>query len=91
MISLQASCTDPTAVPTIIVTPSIVPAFEAIAGRQVTQEITVKSENCTDLTGIDDMQSENTLNGRWTKTLRNGTLLIEQDGVKYNVLGVRML
>ena len=43
------------------------------------------------MTGIDDVQSENALNVRCTKTLRNGTLLIEQDGVKYIVLGVRML
>lgn len=47
-ITLNASCTDPDAEPTIIVTPVVFPAFETIAGQQVTGTFTVKSENCTD-------------------------------------------
>ncbi len=47
-IKLQGSCTDPSAQPVITVTPSIVPAFSAVAGQQQQQVIKVKSENCND-------------------------------------------
>lgn len=47
-IKLTASCTDPSAVPSITVTPSVLPDFEAVAGRQHKQRVRVKSENCTD-------------------------------------------
>ena len=44
----------------------------------------------TDLTGMEDVPYENTRSGLRTKTLRHGTLVIEQNGIKYNVLGVRV-
>ena len=47
-IKLTASCTDPSAVPSITVTPNVLPDFEAVAGRQHKQRVRVKSENCTD-------------------------------------------
>ena len=47
-ITLNASCTDPAAKPTITVTPSVIPAFETVEGKQVTGVFIVKSENCTD-------------------------------------------
>ena len=47
LIPLRASCTDPTAQPTITVT-SEVPTFETTVGKQVSGKFTVKSENCTD-------------------------------------------
>ena len=46
-ITLNASCTDPDATPTITVTPSVIPTFETVAGKQVKGTFTVKSENCT--------------------------------------------
>lgn len=48
MISLQGSCVDPEAVPTITVTPATIPAFETVVGKQVSAKFTVKSENCTE-------------------------------------------
>ena len=48
-ITLNASCTDPSAVPSITVTPSVIPAFETVIGKQVSGTFRVKSENCTDL------------------------------------------
>ena len=48
MITLNGTCTDPTAKPEITVAPSEMPDFEALAGQQVTQKLTVTSTNCTD-------------------------------------------
>ena len=48
MISLKASCTDPTKKPTITVTPATLLEFETRAGKQISKTITIKSENCTD-------------------------------------------
>ena len=48
MITLNGTCTDPSAKPEISVTPSIVPAFEVNVGQQTTQTISVTSINCTD-------------------------------------------
>ncbi len=47
-ITLNASCIDPNAEPTITVTPAVIPSFETVAGQQVSGKFTVKSENCTD-------------------------------------------
>ena len=47
-IKLTASCIDPEAMPTITVTPTIIPTFETVAEKQISGKFTVKSENCTD-------------------------------------------
>ena len=47
-IKLEGTCTDPGAQPEVTVTPSVVPAFEAVAGQEQKQTIRVKSVNCTD-------------------------------------------
>ena len=47
-IKLEASCTDPSAQPTVTVTPSEVDSFKVLAGREVQQTITVSSINCID-------------------------------------------
>ncbi len=48
MISLKGSCTDPSAQPTLAVTPSELPAFEVLEGKQQKQTVTLSSRNCTD-------------------------------------------
>lgn len=47
-ISLKATCVDPSQQPVITVTPSTVPAFEAVEGQTVTKTVSVTSENCID-------------------------------------------
>ena len=47
-VSLSGSCTDPSAKPTLTVTPSELPAFEILEGKQQTQTVTLSSVNCTD-------------------------------------------
>lgn len=47
-IKLQASCTDPSAQPTLYITPNTLPVFETTAGTSITKTFTVSSENCTD-------------------------------------------
>ena len=47
-ITLSASCIDPNVKPTITVLPAVIPAFETVAGKQVSGKFTVRSENCTD-------------------------------------------
>lgn len=60
MISLSGSCTDPSAKPTISVTPSEVPDFEVLEGKQQQQTITLSSANCTDFiyAHVDHIQGE---------------------------------
>ncbi len=48
MISLSGTCTDPSAQPKLTVTPSEVPAFEVLEGKQQKQTVTLSSINCTD-------------------------------------------
>lgn len=48
MITLNGTCTDPSAQPAISVSPDPLPAFEATVGQQVTQTLSVSSINCTD-------------------------------------------
>ena len=48
MISLSGTCTDPSAQPKLTVTPSEVPDFEVLEGKQQQQTITLSSINCTD-------------------------------------------
>ena len=48
MISLSGTCTDPSAKPTLTVTPAELPAFEVLEGKQVKQTVTLSSINCTD-------------------------------------------
>ena len=48
MISLSGSCTDPSAQPKLTLTPSELPAFEVLEGKQQTQTITLSSINCVD-------------------------------------------
>lgn len=48
MITLNGTCSDPSAKPEISVTPSTLPTLEANVGQQVTQTVSVTSINCTD-------------------------------------------
>ena len=48
MISLSGSCTDPESKPMLKVTPSELPAFEVLEGKQQKQTVTLSSINCTD-------------------------------------------
>jgi hypothetical protein len=48
MISLSGSCTDPSAKPTLTVTPSTLPGFEVVEGKQQKKVVTLSSINCTD-------------------------------------------
>lgn len=60
MIALSGSCSDPIAKPVISVTPSEVPAFEVLEGKQQQQTITLSSANCTDFiyAHVDHIQGE---------------------------------
>lgn len=60
MISLSGSCTDPSAKPTLTVTPSELPAFEVLEGKQEKKTVTLSSTNCTDFVyaRVDHIQGE---------------------------------
>ena len=60
MIALSGRCSDPSAKPTISVTPSEVPDFEVLEGKQQQQTITLSSANCTDFiyAHVDHIQGE---------------------------------
>lgn len=60
MISLSGTCTDPSAQPKLTVTPSEVPDFEVLEGKQQQQTITLSSANCTDFiyAHVDHIQGE---------------------------------
>lgn len=60
MISLSGTCTDPSAQPKLTVTPSEVPAFEVLEGKQQKQTVTLSSINCTDYVyaHVDHIQGE---------------------------------
>lgn len=47
-IKLEGVCTDPSAQPSITVSPATLPDFEAVAGQMEEQTITVTSANCID-------------------------------------------
>ena len=47
-VSLSGTCTDPSAKPTLTVTPSELPAFEVLEGKQQKMMVTLSSANCTD-------------------------------------------
>ena len=48
MISLSGTCTDPSAKPELTVTPSTLPGFEVVEGKQQKMVVTLSSMNCTD-------------------------------------------
>lgn len=48
MISLKGTCTDPSAKPVLTVTPSTLPDFEVLEGKQQKMTVTLSSVNCTD-------------------------------------------
>ena len=48
MISLSGSCSDPSAKPVLSVTPSTLPEFEVLEGKQQKMTVTLSSVNCTD-------------------------------------------
>ena len=48
MISLSGTCSDPSAKPLISVTPSTLPDFEVLEGKQQKMVVTLSSVNCTD-------------------------------------------
>ena len=48
MISLSGTCSDPSAKPLISVTPSTLPEFEVLEGKQQKMVVTLSSVNCTD-------------------------------------------
>ena len=47
-IKLEGTCTDPSKLPTISVTPSELSEFETVVGQEATKTVSVTSENCTD-------------------------------------------
>ena len=47
-ISLSGTCSDPSAKPTLTVTPSTLPDFEVLEGKQQKMSVTLSSINCTD-------------------------------------------
>ena len=47
-IKLEGTCTDPSKLPTISVTPSELSEFETVIGQEATKTVSVTSENCTD-------------------------------------------
>ena len=48
MISLSGTCSDPSAKPVLTVTPSTLPDFEVLEGKQQKMVVTLSSVNCTD-------------------------------------------
>jgi len=48
MISLKGTCTDPSAKPEITITPTSLPDFEVLEGKQHQQTVILNSINCTD-------------------------------------------
>ena len=48
MISLSGTCSDPSAKPVLTVTPSTLPDFEVLEGKQQQMTVTLSSINCTD-------------------------------------------
>ena len=47
-IKLTGTCTDPSQQPSLSVSPSVLPVFEAVAGQEQSRSFSVTSVNCTD-------------------------------------------